>query len=94
MIIITKIIIDGNKFNNLEEFYQEIEKLFTKDIEFKIGHNLDAFNDLLSGGFGVNLKKPIIIKWLSYHKSKKDLGDKIILKIIEIILNNNIKLEL
>ena len=93
-------ILDGNKFSNIEGFYNEIDTLLTKDIDFKTGHNLNALNDLLCGGFNVHeLNEPITIKWINYNKSKKDLGDKIILKILEIMLdcdetNHDVKIEL
>ena len=93
-------ILDGNKFSNIEGFYNEIDNLLTKDIDFKTGHNLNALNDLLRGGFNVHeLNEPITIKWINYNKSKKDLGDKTILKILEIMLdcdetNHDVKIEL
>ena len=62
-------------------------KLLTKDLKWKTGHNLDAFNDLLRGGFEVFDNEPIKIKWINYKKSKKDLGNEMILKIIEVILD-------
>jgi RNAse (barnase) inhibitor barstar len=46
-------ILDGNKFSNIEGLYNEIDALLTKDLDFKTGHNLNAFNDLLRGGFNV-----------------------------------------
>ena len=83
-------ILDGNKFSNIEEFYNEIDTLLTKDLDFKTGHNLNAFNDLLRGGFGVHeFNEPITIKWINYKKSKKDLGDETILDILEIMLACN-----
>ena len=70
-----KIIIDGNKFSNLEEFYTEIDNLLTKDLTWKTGHNLDAFNDILRGGFGVHdYGEELEILWINSEKSKKDLG--------------------
>ena len=39
--------IDGNNFSDLEGFYDEIDKILTKDLEWKTGHNLDAYNDFL-----------------------------------------------
>ena len=35
-------IIDGNKFSNIEGFYDEIDLIMTKGISFKTGHNLNA----------------------------------------------------
>lgn len=82
-------ILDGNNFYDMEGFYNEIDKLFTKDLKWKTGHNLDAFNDLLRGGFWVHDDEPILIKWFNYNKSKSDLGNEMILRIIEIILDFN-----
>ena len=45
-----QIILDGNNFSNIEEFYDEIDRLLTKDLGWKTGHNLDAFNDLQTAG--------------------------------------------
>lgn len=82
-------IIDGNNFNDLEGFYCEIDKILTKGLNFKTGHNLDAFNDILRGGFGVFEEESITLKWRNYKKSKEKLGNEIILKIIETILDFN-----
>ena len=82
-------IIDGNNFNDLEGFYCEIDKLLTKNLNFKTGHNFAAFNDLLRGGFGVFDEGPILIKWKNYEKSKADLGNETILTLIVIILDFN-----
>jgi RNAse (barnase) inhibitor barstar len=93
-------ILDGNNFNDINGFYDEIDKLLTKDLTWKTGHNLDAFNDLLRGGFNVfEFGEPITIRWINYNKSKKDLGDDLILKLLEIMLhcddtNHDVKVEL
>lgn len=68
-------IIDGNKFSNLEEFYDEVEAKLTKGLDWKIGRNLDAYNDVLRGGFGVHkYEEKIKITWKNSAKSKTDLG--------------------
>ena len=69
------IIIDGNNFSDLEGFYDEMEKLLTKDLTWKPGRNLDAFNDLLRGGFGVHeYGEKLHITWIHFSKSRKDFG--------------------
>lgn len=69
------IIIDGNNFSDLETFYTEIDRVMTKDLGWDTGHNLDAFNDLLRGGFGVfDYGEPIILIWKNNSKSRVDLG--------------------
>ena len=67
--------IDGNNFSSLTEFYDEIENKLTKGLDWKIGRNLDAFNDVLRGGFGIHdYEESIRIKWINSDKSKWDLG--------------------
>ena len=40
-----------------------------------IGRNLDAFDDILSGGFGVHdYEEPVQLTWLNSNKSRHDLG--------------------
>lgn len=69
------ITIDGKNFSNLEEFYDEVEAKLTKDLDWKIGRNLDAYNDVLRGGFGVHkYEEKIKITWKNSAKSKADLG--------------------
>lgn len=93
-------ILDGNNFSDMEGFYSEIDKLLTKNLEWKTGHNLNAFNDLLRGGFNVHeYNEPITIQWINYGKSKKDLGDEMVLILLEIMLNcgdsdHDVKVEL
>lgn len=70
-----EITIDGSKFDNIEGFYIEVDRVLTKDLEWQTGHNLNAFNDLLYGGFGVHeYGEPITIIWKNTSKSKVDLG--------------------
>lgn len=72
-----EIILEGNSFNTLTGFYDEVERKLTKDLDWKIGRNLDAFNDVLRGGFGVfEYGEPIKLIWLNAGKSKEDLGKK------------------
>ena len=82
-------LLDGNNFSDLEGFYDEIDKLLTKNLQWKTGHNLNAFNDLLRGGFGVHeYGESITIRWTNYDKSKKELGDEIVLMLLESMLLN------
>lgn len=68
-----EIIINSSNFSNLDGFYNEIDNKFTKDLNWKTGHNLDAFNDILRGGFGIHeYDEPIKLIWTNFEKSKKD----------------------
>jgi len=80
------LIINGNNFSDLESFYVEIDRVFTKDLNFKTGHNLDAFNDILRGGFGVyDYEERIKFVWINFQKSELDLGEGLMSTVIEII---------
>ena len=82
------ITIDGKNFSNIEGFYSEIDKLLTKDLGWKTGHNLNAFNDLLRGGFGVHEPgEELNITWINAAKSRKDLGKDLFDTIVKIILD-------
>jgi RNAse (barnase) inhibitor barstar len=79
-----EIIIDGNNFDSLDKFYNEIENKMTKGLDWKIGRNLDAYNDILRGGFGVHdYEEPIKIKWINSGQSKKNLGQEETIKYLE-----------
>ena len=85
-----QITIDGNNFSNEEEFYTEIDKLLTKDLSWKTGHNLNAFNDLLRGGFGFHATgEELMITWINAGKSRKELGEELFNRITDIILDSD-----
>ncbi len=67
-------IIDGAKFSTKNGFYNYIEKTFTQGLNYRIGRNLNAFRDVMSGGFGMHdCDEHIIIKWKNLAKSRKRL---------------------
>lgn len=70
-----KFTIDGRRFSNMAGFYDEVERVFTFGLDRKNGRNLNAFNDILRGGFGRHeYGQPIHIQWLAYEKSVRNLG--------------------
>jgi RNAse (barnase) inhibitor barstar len=62
--------IDGERFSTLEEFYSEIDRVMLLSAW---GHNLDAFNDVLRGGFGTP-EEGFAIRWKNHGTSKSRLG--------------------
>jgi len=69
------ILLDGNEFSTLSSFYTAAEKALTKDLGWHIGKNLNAFNDVLRGGFGVHdYEEPIRLLWIHSAKNRKDLA--------------------
>jgi len=92
------IYIDGRDIHTLDDFFDQIEQKLTYKADFKAGRNLNAFNDLLWGGFGVHeYAEPLHIVWSYTKESRKVLGKKCFNTIISIIENhesNNKYLEL
>lgn len=68
------IVINGDHFSNLPEFYEEVSRVLMKNVDWKVG-TLDGFNDILYGGFGVfESNDEIELTWKKSEKSKRDLG--------------------
>jgi RNAse (barnase) inhibitor barstar len=84
------IIINGDNFSDMETFYDEIDNVLTKNLEWKTGHNLNAFNDLLCGGFGVfEYAEAVKIIWTNFSKSKEALGQEMTDILLEIITGHS-----
>lgn len=84
-----KIIINGNNFDNVDGFRNEINRVLTsgEGLTWTKWSNLDAFNDFLRGDFGVHeYYEPIVIIWENANKSKIDLGYNTTVKYYEEIL--------
>ena len=82
--------IDGRRFSNMKGFYQEVKDVFTDGLDWHIGDNLDAFNDVLRGGFGRHeYGEPIHIRWISYDKSIRNLEKETMDEIEDIILDTD-----
>lgn len=86
-------IIDSKRFSTVEEFYEEIKTVLTSDFK-SFGRNLDAFDDILYGGFGKFSKdEKITISWKNFVKSQEDLPNVFLKEILEIIKSHkNIKI--
>ena len=70
-----KILINGENIFDIETFYQEINRVFMHNETWEIGESLDAFNDLLYGGFGeIKGKESIELIWKNFEENKKALG--------------------
>jgi RNAse (barnase) inhibitor barstar len=70
-----EIIIEGDHFSDLDGFYEEMNRLFMKDVDWRMGNSLDALNDVLYGGYGVyNPGEPVLVLWRHVSGSRKDLG--------------------
>jgi RNAse (barnase) inhibitor barstar len=63
--------IDGSRLSTLEEFYDEVGRVLIPDADW--GHNLDAFNDILRGGFGTP-DGGFVLRWRNVDLSRERLG--------------------
>lgn len=64
-------VVDGMRFSTLDEFYDEIVRVFSLPDWF--GRNLDAFNDILRGGFGTP-EGGFAFRWKNHQVSRNRLG--------------------
>jgi hypothetical protein len=62
--------IDGSKFNDFEGFTREFSSLLT---DYVWHGNLNAFNDILRGGFGTP-EGGFVLRWTNSDRSRKALG--------------------
>jgi len=63
--------INGNAFDSLDGFYDEVGRNVLNDGRW--GRNLDAFNDVLRGGFGTP-DEGFVLRWLNSEHSRSALG--------------------
>jgi len=67
-------IIDGENFNNFKGFCKEFSNVVLSG-KYQWNGSLDAFNDILWGGFGdIEGEEEYTIIWRNVAKSRKDLG--------------------
>jgi len=64
-------VIDGERFDTLEGFYEEISTTLIPDVHW--GRNLNAFNDILRGGFGTP-DEGFVVRWVNADRSRRCLG--------------------
>jgi RNAse (barnase) inhibitor barstar len=63
--------LDGSRFSTLEEFNDEISRVIIPNASW--GRNLNAFNDILRGGFGTP-EGGFVIRWHNSPVSRERLG--------------------
>lgn len=74
-ILMKKITIEGKNINNIETFYEEVNRVFMSQENWKIAQSLDAFNDMLYGSFGeIKGKEKIQLIWKDIEQNQKSLG--------------------
>jgi RNAse (barnase) inhibitor barstar len=71
--------IDGSRFDTLEGFYDEVS---AELVSAPWGRNLDAFNDILRGGFGTP-DGGFALRWTSSERSRVVLGFEATVRFLE-----------
>lgn len=80
--------INGNKFRNANGFYKYAESVFISNLSWETGRNLDAFTELLEGGFGEHdYKEEIIVEWINMNKSRERLTEHFYNSLVDILEN-------
>jgi hypothetical protein len=75
------LVIDGDTFDDLDGFAHQ----FSSYLSDHVWHgNLDAFNDILRGGFGTP-EGGFVLRWLSSDRSRRMLGSVLFETLVEII---------
>jgi RNAse (barnase) inhibitor barstar len=67
----TEYVIDGAEVATLEDFFQRISDVVIPGAAW--GRNLDAFNDILRGGFGTP-EEGFTLRWANSQISREKLG--------------------
>jgi RNAse (barnase) inhibitor barstar len=75
--------IDGTRFSNLEGFFKEFGSQVIPGQKW--GENLDAFDDVLGGGFGTP-EEGFVLVWQNSDMSRKSLGHEAMARKIEEVL--------
>ena len=75
-------LINGDNFSDLDGFLLETEKVLCNE-GFRSGRNLNAFIDLLRGGFGkFEYEEHIQLIWKNSASSMKNLGEELFNDIV------------
>lgn len=69
------LIIEGQTIHDIPSFYDEINRVFMADEDWKLGQSLDALDDMLYGGYGaLQGGATVILIWRQMEKNREDLG--------------------
>jgi RNAse (barnase) inhibitor barstar len=67
--------LNGAHIHDIPSFYAEVNAVFMANESWRLGESLDAFNDLLYGGFGALAgSEPVTLVWRDAKRSRAALG--------------------
>jgi RNAse (barnase) inhibitor barstar len=69
------LVIEGSNIHDISSFYEEINRVFMSEVDWKLGANLDALNDMFYGAYGA-LKgaEPFTLVWQGMEKAGPTWG--------------------
>jgi RNAse (barnase) inhibitor barstar len=74
--------IDGRRTRTLNAFFKEVSQALIPGKRW--GRSLDAFNDILRGGFGTPAGG-FILRWVRSDRAREHLGETLFATLVEII---------
>ncbi|MEE7561051.1 ribonuclease inhibitor [Xanthomonas sp. Kuri4-2] len=67
--------LDGRRIHDIASFYAEVDRVFMAGVDWRLGHSLDALDDLLYGGYGALAgRAPATVVWTDFERSRRALG--------------------
>lgn len=73
--MVKTITINGDKIHDIPSLYEEINRVFMLNEDWKIAQSLDALNDLFYGGYGeINGNGNIRLIWKNFEQNRIALG--------------------
>lgn len=69
--MLQELTLDGAKMTSLNAFYEQVSQVLVPGAYW--GRNLDAFNDILRGGFGTP-EEGFVIRWINSDQAREHLG--------------------
>ena len=67
--------LDGRRVDSIAAFYDELDRVFMADEDWRLGPSLDALDDLLHGGFGAaHGADRLTVVWHGFARSRDALG--------------------
>ncbi|TDK29188.1 barstar family protein [Luteimonas terrae] len=71
----TILTLEGTRIHDIASFYDEVNRVFMADEDWQLGHSLDAFDDLLYGGYGaLDGDAPVTLVWTAFERGREALG--------------------
>lgn len=78
--------LDGSRMTDKNAFYDEVFSEMTGDVDFTPGRNMDAFADIVRGGFGKHgVGEPVAVVWLNFAKAEESLGENFVLTAVKVL---------